>query len=189
MDGEERIIKAILDAARADAHKLGSEAEAESAAILDAAHKNASERALEITDESKRKAHLVKTRAISAARLTASKTDLKARRDAINHAISLALNKLNGLPETDSDAYTKIILDMVRSTGAGSGAVIILREEDKAQAKKLASLGYLVKTEKSEPGFRLVDGDIEYNCTFSAILAANREIAEKVAVNALFGKA
>ncbi|MDR1209388.1 MAG: V-type ATP synthase subunit E [Clostridiales bacterium] len=185
----DRITNAILQGARAQAETIVAGARAKAAEILAEARGRARESSGAIAAEAAKQAEAIRLRGGSAAKMSSSRKLLAGRRASVERAVALAQIRLSALPETDPDAYLRLLSAMAKSAGASANAVVTVGGGDRAAAEMFESEGYTVRrAEYPAPGFILTDGDIEYNCVFPAIFEANREAAETAAAAALFGE-
>jgi V/A-type H+-transporting ATPase subunit E len=104
----------------------------------------------------------------------------------INNVITEARNSLTGLPDQN---YVEILLKMVKKHAHNKPGRILFSAEDKKRlpsdfsnrlkealsGKADASLTISEETAKINGGFLLLYGDIEENCSFDALFAAEKE--------------
>lgn len=124
-------------------------------------------------------------RAKSAAVLQKRQMILTAKQQIINEIIAKAYQSLVALSDRD---YFEMILKMIRKHAWPQNGELLFSPEDlkrlpndfqtqvnEALVGQNGSLIISVRTRKIDGGFVLVYGDIEENCSFSALFAADRE--------------
>ncbi len=181
--------------------RLNEECEAECAAIADAASLSAANTlaaaetaAKRIIEDAKTKAQKEADRIISGAKSSASLNDrremLQTRVDLIDEALKKAQWYLRSLNTED---YFKVLFSLAaRSRQPGTGEMRLNAKDLERMPKSfLQQLGAGIKVSEQpcdiEDGFILVYGDIEMNCTFSALFASCREELKAKAADILFG--
>jgi V/A-type H+-transporting ATPase subunit E len=135
-----------------------------------------------------RKALEILEKAKSAAALQKRNAVLSAKQQIIESLLKTTLDKLNNL---EDEAYFQIIRKMVSRYALSQDGQIIFSEKDKNRfpadfeeklnqdiLSKGGSLKISSEIRSFDGGFVLVYGDIEVNCTFTAMLASKHEILQ-----------
>jgi len=185
MTGLEQIIKTISAQAESSGESILSEAESRAKSILADAESEALRQSSQIIkraeDES---AELIK-RAESGARREYAKRLLAERVALVEEVFQRALDMLCALPDGE---YSEALFTMaLRCAEPGAGQMLVSERDIKrlpadfearlnaSLAEKGASLSVKAHDSVTGGGFVLVYGDIEHNCTFPALLEANRD--------------
>ncbi len=140
------------------------------------------QREFELLDEkAKTEGDSLYKRLISMEELRLRQDELALKQNLIQEAFQLATQKLQKLTEAEYTAFMSGML--VRSVTSGKEEIVLADTYKEAMAKTIEKLNkekswnLTLSTEKREitDGFILMDGDIEINNSFSAILHANQE--------------
>lgn len=183
--------------------RLNAENEAECAAIVETARQRA-QRIIDETNaagnaaiaaaekEARRQAEGVRTRAEAMAALDERRSLLEARVSLISEVLDGAKARLHDLPD---EAYFKMLRELIaRSRRPGQGVLRLSRRDlDRLPQGFAAALGEGIRLDPAPApildGFILAYGDIELNCTLSALFAAADEDLKAKAAALLFGDA
>lgn len=196
MDGLDRIVGEIGQAAQKQARSVAENAEAEAGRIIEDAKAAAKAEYDEMQKAANDRAKRVLEAADSAAQLDKSNRRLSERRRLIDTAFEKALEKLCSLPADDYfEAVKKLI---VKYALAGEGNVVF----NSCDLKRL-SPGFEMVANAALPddktvkisdkaddsivgGCRIVYGNIEINCDFRALIDEIRETATANVAHILF---
>ncbi len=184
MSGLEKIVKEIEDEARKEAEAVVAKAEAEAKEIVAAAEKSAAEAAARIKSSTQQNVADVEQSRDSGMELLCRKMTLETKQKLLAETLDKAKNELYALPQ---DKYFALLaLLAAHSAEAGKGEML-LNEKDKARmpagfaAKVQAALPagrqleVSANTRPIDGGFVLKYGDVEENCSFSAMFDARKE--------------
>lgn len=187
--GAEKLINTIMDEARASARKTEEDAAAAVAAIKqrleedrDAVHREFAERAEQIKQDTI-------ARAVTNAELEARKSLLAKKRALMDRAFSEAYKRICTLPEDERAAFLKKLL----LTECRGGEVIhpAPREDMRsvvAEAAKSLPGGLTLgdEDESIRNGFSVEGKGFYKNCSFTAVLEAEKELCETDVAKVLF---
>ena len=198
--GLDKITARILAEAESFAEAEIKKARAEADERLAAAEKKSAVQSAERLDRARAEAEALTASAVGSAERRERGALLALRVELADKAFDAALEKLSHLPE---DAYVPAMAALLAETvnaglDDGASAFLSLNDRDMAFAEKIleaakskyAKAVTVAKAEKSAPiraGFLLICGDIEFNCSAEAILAAARDSLEKPVLDILFG--
>lgn len=193
MTGTEKIVGRIkLDSAqkcenmiaqaRQQAAQIIGKAAAEGEALIGGANEKAKNQADEII-----------RMAISGAQQKAGQISLKARIEALNEALSAAASAFRDMP---ADEYFSALSALaIQNVMPGTGEMRFSKRDltrlpvkfeaniNEKLLKKDTAVKISAEPAAIEDGFILIYGDIEINCTFSALIEASRdELKEKICV-------
>lgn len=184
MTGIEKIIAKINEDAEVEYRRIVDEASAQADVILrdaaDAARSNAASVLADAEDERAE----IERRAMSMAGLEVRKMRLETKQKLLQRAFDEALAKLTGLPEAESE---KLLVSL--ATGAAEdGAELIFSPADRekygarvvaavnrALAARGASVTLSDQTRNIPGGVIVLNGRVEINCAFDALLGDRRE--------------
>jgi V/A-type H+/Na+-transporting ATPase subunit E len=197
MTGLDKILKAIEAEAQAGADTVIAQATREAETILLNAKSEAEAKCKVIAEKSEADVKAVISRAESAAALQEKKILLDAKQQIISNIITSARKSLDGL---SSPEYTKVILSMVKKYAHNKPGKILFSSADRARLSNdfteqiktvlAGKTGAALELGKEEPsfegGFLLVYGDIEENCSFDALFAAERDMLQDKVNSLLF---
>jgi V/A-type H+-transporting ATPase subunit E len=195
MSGLETMIKTILD-----------EANAEAQAVLDQAHRAAGRLLAEakvqtdgdcerIVEQGRGRAEALRARAEAAAGMERRRALLEKKQELLNRAVQTAWEAILALPE---DEYFGLLIRLAQESSEPRHGVMLLSGRDlercpagfHVELNRVlpdgASLDIASSARPIEGGFVLKYGDIEQNCSLSAIFDANREKILDAAQDALF---
>ncbi|HPU02246.1 MAG TPA: V-type ATP synthase subunit E [Bacillota bacterium] len=197
--GAERIIEHILNDAREKAAEIRAEAEKRSREIMALAQEEASRRRERILARARDEAAELKRRILGGARLEARKEKLAAKQELIAEAFRQALEELCSL---DDESYCSLLREMLLAAVEKGTEKVFLSERDRAripesfwaelnaaleQAGKEGKLAPAEEARDIKGGFILQWGGVEINCSFEALLEAQREELEPEVAGILFG--
>lgn len=184
MSGLEKIIGHIESSAADAAAKLISDANKEADRIRSAGQEAAKVKEAAINRQAELDVSATSKRIESAADQTLKRLLLQAKQKEIDSVIEEAVTTLKGLDKAD---YFKVILHMIPRYALQKEGVIRFSANDTARLPKSfekqiaeALEGDAKLTLSKEPvdidgGFILEYGDIEENCSFSALIEASKE--------------
>ena len=192
MAGTEAIINKIIADAKAKADSILEQAKVDSQAILDNAQLKCDENSKALQDKKQSLVDEAISRKKTVAELDVKKIILKAKKDAIDQAFSLAKDDLLNL---SSAKYLKLVTNMIKAY-CEDGDVITIAEAD----KKVIT-AKLVKDIASEKGIKLTlskdygdflggvilsNNGVDKNLTFDVELKVLREELETTIANMIF---
>lgn len=196
--GAERIIRHILDDAESKAAEIRDAAAMKSREIEEQAQKEARRRQDQILQQARSEGAERKRRIFGAARLDARKQKLAAKQELIAEAFRRSLEMLCSLDEAGYSAVMRSMLLAAAETGEEK---VILSAGDRdrlpdsfwqdlnaalVKAGKKGDLTPADETRKIQGGFILQSGGVEINCSFEALLEAQREELEPEVAGILF---
>lgn len=184
MGNEERIIDKIILDAENEKKKILEQAQKEADHIIHIAQEQAekelnSARALATAEAEKATAKV-----FSGAKMEAKKMILSQKQKCLEDTMEQIKQKLFSQSPVE---YEKTIISMLEK--AEQGEEIILSEKDINLLKKtLEEKGYIVSDETRDisGGFIVKKGEIEYNYSFEAIFAVEKEQIEQIIAEILF---
>ncbi len=193
MTGLEKIIEHIRQDSIDESDKIIAEAKAEVAAIMAESKEECDKLAMSLNEASTSEINLTRHRGESAAALAKRKLLLQAKQQLINDVLEDAKAHLLKLSDKE---YFDIILKMIKKYSLNSKGEIILSAAD---LKRLptgfndslegTNLTLSNETRDIDGGFVLLYGDIEENCSFDAIISAEKEVLQDKIGSLLFDKA
>jgi len=178
--------------------RIQAEAEAENAAALDSAQrqaeeildkyrKTADEEFARLMEEAEKEASSQKEQLISVARLEAGKQLLITKQQQLQTAFEKAAEQLRSLP---ADRYEELLTRLIASASRTGKECILLNAADrKAYGKKVTAAANSALAAQGRPaeltladdvrdidgGAVLKDGNIEVNCSLASLIEAKRE--------------
>ncbi len=184
-DGKIIIDKIIADAEET-AKKIIADANVEADRTIAAAEERAAKEKARydklIADEKKK----VIAKQISAAHMQTRKSVLAAKQEILAEIIDEAENTLIGLPD---DEYARVIGGMLDKIDKSLGTDVVVSEKDKARlAGVISEKGFTLSDKIADinGGFVIINGDIEYNYSFGAIISIEKEEIQQLAAKILF---
>jgi V/A-type H+-transporting ATPase subunit E len=197
MTGLDKILKAIEEEAQAGADAILAEANKQADDILAAAKQEADNQCSRIAEKSEADVKAVISRAESAAALQEKKILLNAKQQMISNIITKARNSLAALPDSE---FVETILQMVKKYAHNKPGKILfsasaqkrlpkdfnVRLNNVLSGKPGAMLTIAEENVSFTDGFLLVYGDIEENCSFDALFAAEKEVLQDKVNSLLF---
>lgn len=187
MNGIEKITEKIIGDARLEAGEIIAHAEAEAQALLAETEKATAAEANALVENARAAAEIAKQRTGGASDLDRRKAVLATKQEMIDVAFSRALVKLGQLP---ADKYIEIISKIAAEAVSDGHEEVIMSAEDggKNGAKMIEMINKLLKasgktagvtlsktTRDISGGLILKNGDVETNCTFTALLNLSKD--------------
>ena len=169
MYGREKITARLSADADAEIQAIRDKAQAQAEELLAQARAQAEKEKGELLARGRRSAEERKARLISAAQMEGRKMSLAAKQEVLDEAFRPEL------PDAITDS----------KVGAFLGKVV------NSAAAQITGTGLLTLSEETRPirgGFIMVDGPVEVNCAFEAMVRAQREQLEKPVAEILFQK-
>lgn len=196
MTGLEKIVERIKLENKSECAAIIAAAEKKSEEILANANEAAKARASQVIDEAQREAAKIKTLAYSTAEMNARRDILAEKNRYIDEAISAARAIISAMPD---DAYFNVMKKTILENAAAGEGIMKLSAKDLSrlpegfiEAVNSQLDGGKISIDSTpaliDDGFILVYGDIEQNCTFSAIFAEKLDLLKGVASEVLFSE-
>ena len=193
----EKILEHITGEAKTEAKQIQKEALAQAEAVRDSYRQKAAAKEEEILARAKAEAERILERAKSAAALSERQLLLKTRREILQKVSEQALDTIRSLPDA---AYFDLLLTLVSAYALPQAGEMRLSKEDHNRlpadfSQRLekalsgipgAKLSLSGAAAKTGGGFILVYGNIEENCTFSALFEEKAELLSDTARKVLF---
>lgn len=188
MSGLEKIIARLESDCDAQCERIGLEAAADAAGMLEAAARESRAETERILAEAGRQAELIGKKAESAAASAARRMMLEAKVALIDEIVTASVRKLRSL---DVRSYFGVLEALVKKYRTGGSGTLFLSAADLARRPEgfLSAFPEIALSEEAAPiadGFVLKYGDIEINCTFDALLNASRDDLKAIAGEILF---
>ncbi len=180
------IIDKIMADADETAKKIISEAQKEADITISAAEDKAAREKIKndkLVEEEKEKAT---AKQLSSAQMQAKKAILAQKQDILEEVINEARNRLVNLSDAE---YVKTIGTMLDNIDKKLGTEIIVSADDRKRLSDVISeKGFTLsdRTANIDGGLIVKDGDIEYNYSFSSIIAIEKEEIQQIAAKILF---
>ncbi len=180
------IIDKIMADADETAKKIISEAQKEADITISAAEDKAAREKIKndkLIEEEKEKAT---AKQLSSAQMQAKKAILAQKQDILEEVINEARNRLVNLSDAE---YVKTIGTMLDNIDKKLGTEIIVSADDRKRLSDVISeKGFTLsdRTANIDGGLIVKDGDIEYNYSFSSIIAIEKEEIQQIAAKILF---
>ena len=196
MSGLETILQTILEEANTDAQAVLDRAREDAANILAEAKSESDRACAAIVEEAKRQAADILLRAGSSAEMQRRRALLAEKQRLLNYAVEAAKAAVLSLP--DGDYFNYLIRLAAQNAEAGTG-ILVLSSRDLARMPsdfadalnralpEAAKLEISSEGRNFEGGCILQYGDIDKNCSLSAIFDENRERILDAAQQSLFG--
>lgn len=180
----QNIIDKILADANAEANQIIQKAQKEADAALETANQAAEKKRNALLLLAQAEVEKVISKEISGAEIQARKTILQVKQECLEDTLSAVKQRFLSL---EGKEYETVILSMLAKAEKGEEIVFSAKDRDALQAV-VTEKGYVVSQETREisGGFIVKKGNIEYNYTFEAILAIEREEFEKIVAEILF---
>ncbi|MDL2254077.1 V-type ATP synthase subunit E [Ruminococcaceae bacterium OttesenSCG-928-I18] len=184
MTGLEKIVKEIKDEAANEAQATLSAAKEKADKIKAAAKEQAAQKAGQIAEEAQRNVRDVETSRESAMALQKRQHTLQTKQAVLDETLNAAKAELHSLPE---GPYFALLIKLALKAAEEGEGQMLLNEKDRARVpssfeqelnsqltggRKVALSG---ETRPIDGGFVLKYGDVEENCSFSALFDARRE--------------
>ena len=216
MNGIDKITQRIGADTQAEIDRILADAAAQAEAAADKFRTQAEAEDRDLLAKSERTAAEREERLVSAAQMEARKTLLTAKQEMVERAYQRALEKLRSLPQ---EQYVELLAALlVRASSTGREEVVFSTEDREGAAKEAAPelplgdgvvanllnkvaagvsafaqgtamLAVSEETRDISGGFILKDGRIEVNCTFDALVRAEREQTAGEVAKLLFPEA
>lgn len=197
MTGLEKILEAINDEAQSIADQILEDANNQAREVIEAAKLEAEKKAAQIEEKAELDVRDITNRSESAADLQKRKILLETKQQLINSTIAKARRSLAELSVSE---YTDIILSMIKRFAHNQTGKIQFSSVDKnklpadidARIKIALSESPMAELSVSEipanidGGFLLIYGEIEENCSFDALFAAERDTLQDKVHSLLF---
>lgn len=186
MQGIENITGRIQADAQAEIDRIQADAAREAQRITDGYAARAERECAGILARGEANAAAAGSRLVSAAQMESRKRTLAAKRETLDKAFDLALDKLIRLPEAD---YTALLVKLTVSAAVTGTEQLILNQSDRerlgsqivAQAnlslKKSGKTGSITLSEETRPirgGLILSNGAVEVNCALETLVRLSR---------------
>ena len=191
MNGIDKITQRIGADTQAEIDRILADAAAQAEAAADKFRTQAEAEDRDLLAKSERTAAEREERLVSAAQMEARKTLLTAKQEMVERAYQRALEKLRSLPQ---EQYVELLAkEAAPELPLGDGVVANLLNKVAAGvsafAQGTAMLAVSEETRDISGGFILKDGRIEVNCTFDALVRAEREQTAGEVAKLLFPEA
>ncbi len=191
MAGIDKIIEQIISQAEDNAKKITDEANAEATNILTQAREDGQAKAQVISQKSEIQSKDIVARGQSAAALYIRKENLKAKQDIITKMLKNAKQAILNLSDKE---YCDIILKMIEKHSTNEVGFISFNSKDVKRISSIESnfkkfnLTLSDKTVNIDGGFILIYGDIEENCSITALFDGADEKLQDEVSSMLFSK-
>ncbi len=184
MTGLDKILEDIRLEAQKSCEKIDAQAREKKDALLAEAKREAERETEAIRIKSERRIADIHARAASAAKLRCRQALLSGKQDLIAKTLDAAMQEMKGL---DADRYFEFILRLVSKSAHKAKGTIAFGAKDlerlpsgfqqkiDAQLPEGAKLSISDKPVEIDDGFLLLYDGIEENCTFEAMILANKE--------------
>lgn len=191
MAGLDKILEHIRLDAESEVKKVITEAEREASKIVEKAKKDAAVHMEALSEKAQADYNDKLKRGESAASLRERRMILEAKQEMIEEVINNAKESLYRLPDSE---YFEVLANMAKKYSTGEKGQLLLNPADKKRVtgdfgKKIESAGLILseKTRHIDGGFVLEYGDVEENCSFEALFAAEKEVLQDKVGTLLFG--
>lgn len=194
MAGLDKIIERIRIDTQARCRSISETSEKNIRLLIEKSENEAKIKADAVIAQAQREAGLIKEKAVSGSRQRTNQIMLAAKSEAISDILSEALDVMNSLP--DNEYFEAVYSLIVKCSGKQAKGVVLFNRRDlmrlpKDFEDKLSSSGCDVTISKEpndsiDSGFILVCGDIEENCTFSALADERRDILKEKIYKIIF---
>ncbi len=196
MTGIEKITARIQEDAQQEIDAVLSEAKTQADGVTARYAAEAKQAAADILEKGERSAEECRQRLNSTAQMDAKKLELSTKQDLLDKAFTLALEKLNQLPEKE---YIDLLAQLAVKASVSGSEQLIFPAADRARygvtvatkanellkkVGKPAALTLSEETRAFKGGLLVCDGDVEVNCTFETLvrLARSETVGEVTAV-------
>ena len=197
MSGLDKMKARILEEAQSTAQEIIDKAKADADAAVQAARDSAEAEAAKILERAKRDAADYGVRVDSSMDMQRKQAILAAKQEVIGGVLEAAYETIMNL---DDAKYFEMLEKLLEKHALPEAGAICFSAKDLGRmpagfpdkikniaASKGGSLTVSEKPEKMDGGFQLVYGDIEENCTISAVFASRREEMSDQVNRLLFG--
>jgi len=193
MTTDNRLLDSIVAAGKEKAEAIIAEAESKAAATAEAAEKEAAANAEEIRSSTENKAKALRKAAESSAALIARNAVLRTKREEIDKTLQGIAAYIDGLPD---DRYFALLYKMAQGVDESEGVLFLngrdlaRRPADFLDKMKEAGISATLSSEAADidGGFLLQCGNIEINCSVSAVLEDKRNELEDYINQLLFAE-
>ena len=189
MSGVEKITARLNEETAAQCEEILAAAKNKAAEIVARAQAEGNETIRAAEAEAKKRADQILASAVSQSAANARKAMLAAKVDLINEVLEKAKQSLHDLSD---EAYFNALAGLARKNRRDGVGEMLMCERDLRRMPKdfIDKLGYGVKVSpipvNIEDGFILKYGEIEQNCTFSALFSAFSQELQARAASLLF---
>ncbi|MBR6951314.1 MAG: V-type ATP synthase subunit E [Oscillospiraceae bacterium] len=198
MNGIERLTARIQAEAEAENAAALESAQRQAEEILEKYRQSAEEEYSRLVEEAGQTASRQKEQLISAARLEAGKQVLITKQEQLQLAFDKAAEQLLALP---ADRYAELLVRLVVSASRTGKETILLNAADRkaygeavteranralAEQGRPAELTLAAETRNIDGGAVLKDGNIEVNCSLASLIEARREELSVETARSLF---
>lgn len=200
MDGLEKITARISADADAEIQAIRDKAQAQAEELLAQARAQAEKEKGELLARGRRSAEERKARLISAAQMEGRKMSLAAKQEVLDACTGREQLIFSPKDRTRigkavvmaaNDALVKQVAPELPDAITDSKVGAFLGKVVNSAAAQITGTGLLTLSEETRPirgGFIMVDGPVEVNCAFEAMVRAQREQLEKPVAEILFQK-
>ncbi len=193
MTNDNKLFESIINSGKEQAEKLIEEAEKKAESIISAANEEADKEADSIKKAAQEKAISLKNSALSSASLTTRNAHLQAKRSEINKTLDGIIEYLVSL---DDKSYFDLIYKAAETVDEKSGTVLLNKKDkerlpsDFKDRMKKAGIDVQIGDEAVDitGGFILRCGEIEINCSLSALIEDRKNELEDFINQELFDK-
>lgn len=195
MAGIDKIKESILDEANKKANQIKSDAQAQAAAMIQAAQQKADERKLGIIEKAKAEVAQIEKRVHAAATLDSKKDRQKNRQGVVEQVFSATLDKLCNLPR---EQYIETAATMAAKLIETGKEEVVLSAKDRSeigqqlvdrinQKINAGTVTLAADSANIKGGFLLRSGNIEINSSFETIIRMKKDQLEAEVYKMLFG--
>ncbi|MBE6715858.1 MAG: hypothetical protein E7573_02955 [Ruminococcaceae bacterium] len=189
MSGLDNILSRLDNECKAVCEDIINSARSEAERIIGEAEKSAEKAFEEKTAAAKKEAELIVQKAVSASQANDRKSVLGAKVELIDDILNKALNKLYNLDEM---SYFEVLRKLaVNNSLEGKGTMFLSQRDIERMPSGFADAFSDIEICREpidiKDGFILKYGDIEVNCTFSAMMSSSKDELKSIASEILFG--
>lgn len=195
MSGLDKIVEQIIGEAEAAARKTVDEAKVEAGQIAEAAKLEGEKEKARLLEEAKRRAESIRQLGASAAELDGKRGLLRAKQQMIGSVIDQGKAALLALPDED---YFSMLIRLAQKNALPQEGELYLSQRDRDRMPSFfetklnhalpegAKLRVAKAARELDGGFILVYGDVEVNCSLSALFDAQRDALQDQVHQLLF---
>ena len=180
----ENIIDKILQDANEKKEIIFSELEEEKTRLEKIEDERIKEEEQRILDSAKREAKDLLKRELSIVQLKARDIELEAKQDMITKVLEAVISRLENLSKEDYLSYLEKALEELKPSKDAK----VFVEDRFLDYIHNAKLDYNISEETVQSGFKVSDGNINYNNDFRSIVESQREEVESKILTTLFGE-
>ncbi len=189
MSGLDNILSRLDKECTSQCEAIREEAEKNAARKIEEAKETAASILQQQMATAHKEAEIIISKAESSAAADERKTLLAVKVELINGILEKALNKLYNL---DEPSYFSVLAKLAQKNSLDSHGIMYLSERDLKRMPasfkdELKNITISDEAASIKDGFILKYGDIEVNCSFSAMLGASKDELKAVAGEVLFG--